>query len=61
MDFPIRRPKRNPSDYRGPKPGVGQTVMLCPTECRMVLFSFQPDEMLECESCGFRISREDAT
>ena len=59
--FPIRRPKRDPKDYRGPRPSPGQTVMLCPTEHKMMLFNFRPFQMLECDVCGFRISRKDAT
>ncbi len=59
-EYPIRRPKRN-QDYHGPRPGPGQTVMLCPTEHKMMLFNFRPFQMLECNECGFRISREEAT
>ena len=40
--FPIRRPKRDPKDYRGPRPSPGQTVMLCPTEHKLMLFNFPP-------------------
>lgn len=61
MQFPIRREKRDPQEYRGPRPRPGQTVMLCPTESRMMLFNFQPNEMLQCDGCGLRISREEAT
>lgn len=60
-DYPVRREKRNPDDYRGPHPSPGQTVMLCPTESKMMLFNFRPGQMLECDQCGFRISREEAT
>lgn len=60
-NYPVRRPKRDPKEYRGPKPKPGQTVMLCPTEGKMMLFAFKPFQMLECVKCGFRISREDAT
>ncbi len=60
-DYPVRREKRDPDSYRGPRPSPGQTVMLCPTESKMMLFNFRPNEMLECDKCGFRISREEAT
>lgn len=59
--FPVRRPKPEHSDYHGPRPAPGQTVMLCPTEHKMMLFNFRPGQMLECDECGFRISREEAT
>ncbi len=59
--FPIRREKRDRNDYHGPRPGPGQTVMLCPTESRMMLFKFCPLDLLECIQCGFHISREEAT
>lgn len=60
-EYPIRREKRPYSDYHGPRPKPGQTVMLCPTEHKMMLFNFRPFQMLECDGCGFRISREKAT
>ena len=60
-DYPVRREKRDRKDYRGPRPKPGQTVMLCPTEHKMMLFKFCPLDLLECVACGFRISREEAT
>lgn len=59
MEFPIRRPKRNKQDYKGPRPRPGQTVMLCPVEARMSVFSFTPGETLRCEGCSFEIAREE--
>lgn len=59
--YPIERPKRDPNDYHGPRPAPGQTVMLCPTESKMMLFNFRPFQMLECAGCSLRISREEAT
>ena len=59
--YPVVREKRDPNDYRGPYPAPGQTVMLCPTESKMMLFNFRPCQMLECDGCSLRISREEAT
>ena len=58
-DYPVRREKRDPQDYRGPRPKPGQTVMLCPTEHKMMLFNFCPLDLLECDGCGYHIARED--
>ena len=58
-DYPIIRKKRDPKDYRGPRPKPGQTVMLCPIESAHRVFDFTPDDQLKCTSCGFNIARED--
>lgn len=58
-EYPVRREKRDPKDYRGPRCQPGQTVMLCPVERRMMCFKFCPLDLLECDGCGFHIARKD--
>lgn len=57
--FPIRRPKRDPKDYSGPKPKPGQTAMLCPVDKKYTVFSFTLDDSLQCANCGYKISRSE--
>lgn len=57
QEFPIIRPKRAP--YHGPRPGPGQTAMLCPIERRYTVFQFTPDDRLVCLGCSFSIAREE--
>ncbi len=59
MKFPIRREKRPPKDYRGPRAEPGQTAMLCPIEASHQVFDFTVDDGLVCTGCGFSILRED--
>lgn len=57
LSFPITRPKRDPDAYRGPRPGVGQTVMFCPVDRKTVLFDFTQDDQLQCVHCRLVVER----
>src|SRR3990167_2188005 len=58
MEFPIQHPRRLPWQNSSGPPKPGQTIMLCPTERRYMVWEFLPDEFLRCTGCGYEISRE---
>ena len=61
--YPIVRPRPDPMKYFGvPKPNTpGKGPMVCPTENRLTLWEYLPDEMLRCDECGRTMSREEVT
>jgi len=60
IDYPVERSRRQSRDTRLVT-HPGESVMLCPISRRMEVFAFAPDDRLICKSCGFSITREEAT
>ena len=60
VTYPIERPRRDPGDYSGPRPGLAETVMFCWLCRRQRVFRFTRANELVCAGCELTITREEA-